>query len=187
MRLSENRPLAVAALAIAVLVSVVISGGGALRDERAAVERVFYADRGVNADLTVRAEAAYNLASLAGRNGLNAPTIDAVSQAIAALQAAGSIAGKYEADQALTRAVEDLYTEMENAGLSVSDASFARKQYTNWKSSGMTIAHSVDEVGAKEPGRGYNEKAGQFNRTLQGFPAGLIGALTGVGPLELYR
>lgn len=183
-KINENRPLAFIVLAVVVLLSIVLSGGGGLRSERSGAMNSFRF--GVNNDglciyndLKARADCAYNLVDLCAR-------YDAIPQEIAqkAEQAADDLCAAGEddvdalnlANNSLTRAVEALYTEIENASFTETDATFALSQYKEFTSRALTIARD-----------GYNSQAEEFNRILEGFPASLVAKLSGVNKLSLFR
>ena len=177
----ENRLIAWVVFAACVLFSLSFSGGRALENLRLDTERVFY--QGVNGDglcidrdLSRRAECAYNLASTAsGYASIGKDLVEGARAASNSLAAAAAIADKFEANQACQRAVEDLYTAMENTALSESDRAFAYKEYKEFQSRADTISRDF-----------YNQRAAQFNEPLSAFPAELIGGLSGVKPLELF-
>lgn len=178
----EKRTIAWVILAACVLFSLTFSGGGALSNLRAEAEKVFY--QGVNGDglcidrdLSARADSAYKLASVAaGYPGVDPALVEKVREASDNLSSAGDIPGKFQANLALGQSVEDLYSAMEKAELSKDDEAFAFKQYKEIQSRADTISRDF-----------YNEKAAEFNKTLAGFPAGLVGALSGVKNLDLFE
>ncbi|MEF9974506.1 MAG: LemA family protein [Clostridia bacterium] len=177
----ENRLIAWIVLVLCVLFSLSFSGGRALANLRAETEQVFY--QGVHADglsigtdLDARAECAYNLASTASNyQDIDAALATSVRDASNALAAAKTIEEKYAANAACQRAVEDLYTALDNAQLSEKDYSFALRQYKEFQSRADTI--SRDD---------YNRQATQFNQTLSAFPASFVGGLSGVKKLSLF-
>lgn len=183
-KIRENRTLAWIVLAVVVLLSISLSGGTALRKSRAEVMDVFH--YGVNNDslciyndLQARVECAFNLASTAGRyETIAQDAIASAEEAAQELSAVGrdDVGALYSKNTALTRAVETLYTELENAPLSDSDATFALAQYKEFSSRGLTITRD-----------GYNARAEEFNRTLSAFPANLVATLSGVRELALFR
>ncbi len=91
------------------------------------------------------------------------------------------IKARADANALLAKAVEDLYTELNNAALSAADEKDVQSVYDNFKSHGNTIG--------RDP---FNDLAAQFNRDAKkmysGFPAGLIGGIKGGAPtLELFQ
>lgn len=183
-KINENRPLAFIVLAVVVVLSIFLSGGGGLRELRDDALEVFRL--GVNGDglcvqndLHQRADCAVNLAALSARYAqIPQETAVKVEQAADSLGNAGEddTAAMKRANDELGRAVEALYTELENAPLSESDASYALSQYKEFTSRGLTISRD-----------GYNTVAEEFNRTLGVFPANVVGMLSGVGQLSLFR
>ena len=79
-------------------------------------------------------------------------------------------------NETLGRAVEALYTELENTQLTEADATYALSQYKEFTSRGLTISRD-----------GYNALAEEFNRTIGVFPANIVAMLSGVGQLTLFR
>lgn len=182
MRFSENRPLALGILALCVILSLTLSGGGALKNQRDDVANIFYYGASgdglcIDRDLTVRSEAAYNLASTAALyQGIDAALVANAKDAGNALAAAATIEEKAAKNEACQRAVEDLYTALDNAPLSEPDRAFAYKQYKEFQSRKDTIS--------RDP---YNQKAEEFNDALSGFPARFVGGLIGVRALSLFE
>ena len=183
-KINENRPLACIVLAAVVVLSIIFSGGGALRAERARAMDAFHF--GVNGDglciytdLQARADCAYDLVDLCGRYGaIPQESIDKVEKAANVLESTGEN-DVYELGRAngeLDRAVESLYTEIENASLSETDATFALTRYKEFTSRALTISRD-----------GYNAQAEAFNQLLGRFPANLVGMVSGVGQLALFR
>ena len=183
-KINENRPLAWVVLALVIVRSIISSGGGALRDVRAqALDGFHYGVNGdslcIYSDLKARADCAYNLADTAARyDTVPQASIDKVTEAAEVLDNTddSDIAALNAADDALDRAVELLYTELENSSLSDADAKFALSQYKEFTSRGLTISRD-----------GYNGHAGAFNNTLGAFPASFVGMLSGVRELPLFR
>ena len=183
-KFNENRPVAWIVLALAVVLSIIFSGGGALRSVRAQALDTFHF--GVNGDslciyndLKARADCAYNLADTAARyDSIPQEEIDRVVKAAEELDNTDDddIVALGRANDALDRAVESLYTEIENAALSEKDATFALSQYKEFTSRGLTISRD-----------GYNGQAEAFNELLGGFPASLVGMFSGVRELPLFR
>lgn len=183
-KINENRPLAFIVLAVVIVLSIALSGGGGLRSLRADVMQVFRT--GVNGDglcvytdLQERADCAYNLAALALRYNEIPQDIgqkaEAAANEIVNVKNDDTSAMK-RANDALGRTVEALYTELENADLSETDATYALSQYKEFTSRGLTISRD-----------GYNSLAEEFNRTIGVFPANLVAMVSGVGQLTLFR
>ena len=80
------------------------------------------------------------------------------------------------ADRALELALKDLFDVLNAMELAEVDARYPQRLYTDFRARGDTISHDP-----------YNQVASAFNKTLAGFPAGVLGGLTGVRPLALYE
>ncbi len=183
-KINENRPLAWAVLAVVVALSIVLGGGGALRGMRSEALDVFYYgvhgdNLSIYTDLDARIDCAYNLASLADRYGSIPKGYAEEARLYAdALKAAEKedIRAMAADNSVLDISVESLYTELENAALSDTDATFALSQYKEFTSRALTISRD-----------GYNAQAEEFNRQLSAFPANLVAAVSGVRELSLFR
>ncbi|MCL1849437.1 MAG: LemA family protein [Clostridiales bacterium] len=132
---------------------------------------------GIQGDLRERDNAAYNMVVIARKylpedNAL----IQNVLNARKALDSASSVRQKAAADRELAIAVKDLYDVLSGMALSDQDARYPQRLYTDFYSRGETISHDP-----------YNQTAAEFNRILAGFPAGVLGGLTGIQPLELFQ
>jgi len=173
-RFSENRRLGATVLAAAIVLSLMLSGGGGLMRERVQAEAVFYAAQNINTDLAERAEAAFNIWN-ASTDIAAESTLQRVEDAREALLGAKSIAERYRANVELDAAVGALMNELDDANLSAEDSRFVDGQYAAFTAFATTIARSE-----------YNEIAGAFNAKLGAFPANLIGMLAGVRALEQF-
>lgn len=195
MRLSENRTVAWIVFALVVITALSLSGNALeknaleMRDD---VIKVFYT--GVNgdglsidSDLKSRAKDAYTLYGIANRYAqIDASLAEKALAAQKALDEANQlpqteIRKRSDANAALTRAVEDLYTALGNAPLSDADRRDAKSVYDDFKSHGNTIG--------RDP---FNDLATQYNMDVRkmysGFPASLIGSIKGGAPsLELFQ
>lgn len=184
VKFKENRTIAWIVLACVVLICISQSGGAGLRSLRRTAVDTFH--NGVNNDglsiyndLQKRVDCAYNLASIADRyDNIPQNFIDEVEQAALSMESDGDsdIVGLKVDNNKLNRAVEDLYTELENTELSQADSTFALGQYKEFTSRGLTITRD-----------GYNSRAEEFNAVLDNFPASLVAKLSGVKALELFR
>lgn len=112
---------------------------------------------------------------IASTDGADSAKTDAVSEAIAALEEADTIAERYKATQSLTAAVENLYSYAENLTLSQTGSDDFRYKYKNFSSALLRISHD-----------GYNDAAYAFNEEKSGFPAALICAIRGIDDAELF-
>lgn len=132
---------------------------------------------GIQSDLRERDGVAYNMVVVARRYlPDDHALIQNVQSARSDLDAAASVRDKSRANRALDTAVKDLYDVLNTIDLSEQDARYPQRLYTDFRSRGDTISHDP-----------YNRAAAAFNDTLSGFPAGLLGGLTGVRPLELFE
>lgn len=181
MHILKNRAFAWCVFALAVVLTITLSGGGGLQSMRGDVEAIFY--HGVNhdelsidRDLHARTEAAYNLMTIAEKYGVDSATIHAVSESREETTKRDSISACYAANGKLTQAVESLYTALDAAELSDADKTFAYNQYKEFKARADTIG--------RDP---YNQRAEAYNQSLNGVPAKWIAGLAGVKPLELFR
>ncbi len=195
MRLSENRTVAWIVFALVVITALSLSGNALeknaleMRDD---VIKVFYT--GVNgdglsidSDLKARAKGAYTLYGIANRyQQVDASLAEKALSAQKALDEANQlpqteIRKRGDANAALTRAIEDLYTALGNAPLSDADRRDAKSVYDDFKSHGNTIG--------RDP---FNDLAAQYNTDVRkmysDFPASLIGGIKGGAPsLELFQ
>lgn len=183
MRLSENRTLAAIVLAVCVLTSIILCGGGGLRNDRYDIERVFV--NGTDTSLSSRhsmeaylqrcASSASALAEQGVKLGADAALIERVrSEADVVEDGDADLDARYEAYQALGDAVEALYTQLESANGedALSDALLA---YNDFKGAQNLIKNDQYPAMAKE-----------FNETLASFPASLLAGLFGVEPLNTF-
>lgn len=177
---SENRKIAWAVFALAILFSLSFSGGGALRNQRSEALDIFYQGAQgdglcIDRDLKARAEAASNLIDLSEPYGLPADILQQATDARDQLDQAVEISELSQANTALQRSIESLYTHLTKAGMSESDSQFAFSQYKEFQSRGDTIS--------RDP---YNDFAARFNRELEAFPARFVGTISRVKPLDLF-
>lgn len=179
-RFSENTGIARIVLAVVIILSIMLSGGGALGRLRSDVVDIY--SNGIDNDglcimhdVSVRSECALNLADLASDYELSPDKISAVKTLASKTGSARDVISSSDNDE-LTRAVEQLYTEMENCEMSDKDASFALGQYKEFKSRASTMANDP-----------YNDKAMEFNSKLSGLPARLASALGRVAEMPVFR
>ena len=88
----------------------------------------------------------------------------------------GTVAAKADAKNALSAAVENLYSNVSNLKLSDKDAEDFKYRYRNYESALLRISHD-----------GYNDEAAAFNAEKSGFPAGLISAVRGIRDAEPFN
>ncbi len=177
MKLSENRPLACGVLALVIAGTLFIGGGNALSSKAKDVAAVFNASsESISAELKELADNAVVLSSIASNaKDVNQTYVAAVTDAVEALRAADSVSEKSAASNALTAAVENMYSNVSNLKLSDTDAEDFKYRYRNYSSALTRISHDA-----------YNDAAQAFNRLKSGFPAGLISALRGIKDAELF-
>ena len=177
-----DRKVAAILMVVMMVVATLFGSHRSLSALSKKAEQVFY--NGVSGDglciqndLTNRAEQAYNLTTVAKRYlSASDPTVAKVLDAWAQMSSANTIGRKYQANQALTTATTELYELLLPMELSESDGRYLRSIYTDLGSRNDTISHDP-----------YNQLASAFNAELDGFPAKLLGSLTGIHPLELFR
>lgn len=164
----ENRALAAAVLAAAVLLGVFGIGGMKVRGVANGV-REAYAQQ-IAGDLTLRTAAAQNIAREgAAALGEDAPSVQAAYAALALMQDANGPGAAYTANAELTASVGMLYEEARKA---VGDAKGSVLQ-TQW-SEFLSRGNIIDNASAT-----YNEQARAARKKISGFPASLLAALTG--------
>ncbi len=182
MSIWRKNSFAFVAMLLMIIAGTLIGSHNTLNGMREEAAAVFAAGIkgdgiGIQGDLSERDAAAYNMVVIA-RKYLpeDNAVIQQVIKARADAAAAGSVAKKAEADKALESAVKDLYQVLNAAKLSAQDEKYPQRIYTEFRSRGDTISHDP-----------YNKVAADFNKKLSAFPAGLLGGLTGVKPLELFQ
>jgi len=178
----RNRSIAMIIMVLMIVAGTLIGSHNSLMGFRHKAQDVFTLGIkgdgiGIQGDLNERASLAQNMVVVARRylpedNAL----IQNVLEAGKAQGAAKSVKEKAAANRALEIAIKDLYDVLSGMALSEQDARFPQRLYTDFQSRGATISHDP-----------YNRGAADFNRILSGFPAGLLGGLTGVKPLELFE
>ena len=183
MDLFKKRRTALTVLALAVVFSVLFGSYRSLSALRRDAAVVFaQGEKGdglsIDHDLSQRVQLANNLITVAGRYfDANDPLLANVQTAGEALSAAGSPSEKFDANTELDTAFWALSGAMEGQSLSQQDAKYRARLGDDFRSRDATISHDA-----------YNRLAAEFNeKTLGVFPANVLGAATGVKPLELYR
>lgn len=181
---ARRRPVGALALAVLALVSVFGIGGVKLKARQASVTALYttatneYGD-GIQTDLDAQADAAASLIRLAGRLlGESDPTVTAAAAALDAWNALPALpAAQYAGNADLYAAVGDVYiaarTSTDESTRDQLDALYAE----------FTSRQALVERAAANT---YNPAAQQFNRELGELPAGIIGALWGVEPAQLF-
>ncbi len=132
---------------------------------------------GIQSDLNERLALAYNMVTI-GRKYLpeGDPLLEQVLAARSQLEAAEGPASKYEANEAMSLAMKDLYDALKGRSLSSVDAPYPDKLYAEFNSRNDTISHDP-----------YNKLAVEFNSVLKAFPANVLGRLVFIRPLELFQ
>jgi len=176
MNIKENRWLARIVLAAVIVACILLSGGGRLKALRSEALDVFYAQDGIDFDLTRRCESAQLLAALAQSYGLDEAAIARVQTAAEAASGDGDIAARGKANRDLTLAADQLYTLMEQADLSDADADYAYSLYKDIQSRAQIMARSE-----------YDAMAAAYNQKIKSFPAGVIASIMAQGELPSFH
>ena len=182
MSFLENRTTAWCLTAFIILVSIFAGSGNSLGKLRAEAEDVFFRgadldNMGILYDTERIAAECSNLITVASRYMQESdPAIKRLQENRQALLSA---VGPGESGIALVNVLaseEALYQAMELLPLNEQDERFRSSLHTNINSHHRIIAASP-----------YNRLAQEFNQTLRKQPAKLLGALTGIEPLELFE
>ena len=178
MRFSENRPIAYAVLALAIVLALVFGGGGALMDKRNDVDRIYYASsESITAELHEMRDNAVTILSIARKyDTADSAYIAGLESAISELESSGNAAEDYAASTKLDSAIEHVYSDLTGIQMSSMDTEDVRYKYKNFSSAKLRISHDP-----------YHELAADFNDQLSAFPANLLGMLRGVKPLAMYQ
>ncbi|MDL2206282.1 LemA family protein [Eubacteriales bacterium OttesenSCG-928-N13] len=182
MRFSENRLIAWIVLAVVVLLSISLYGGGAMKEMRFSVQQIFTDGAqkdglSINRDLDARADKAAILVSIAGKYlPSDSAALADVKEAADLLTNSAELSDRNDANTKLTRAVETLYTELEQQNLSETDKTNINAAYREIKSRADTISRDT-----------YNAVAREFNQSISRFPANIISGFTGVDELPLFE
>lgn len=182
MKLINNRKFAWAALAVCVAVSVFGFGGGSLAGQRSDAVRIF--NEGIDTSFAVRFSMDAYLENCASYARTMAEEyrlhVDKDSDLAAnVLETAGMIGDGDDLDnrssayKALCSQVESLYTDFFAANIAESDRAIFKNAYSNFQGEVSKIKY--DE---------YHASAAKFNKSAQGFPAGVVSALLGLDPLN---
>ena len=183
MRFSENRKLATLVLIVCIVASIVLFGGGGLRNERYDILQVF--SDGTDTSLSVRhsmeayllrcSERANALAEQGVLLGADEALVESVRTAAAAVAEGGEdLDARHAAYQELLTAVESLYTALTQAH-DYTELVDARLAYNDFKGAVNLIQNDQ-----------YPVMASEFNRKLEKFPANLLAGLFGVEPLNTF-
>ena len=180
MSLLKNRAVAWCLSALIAAGAPLGLGGWKLHGQRKQAEEAFFTGQNGFSpynDLMNRRDSAYNLLTLAQKG------LDQNSQAVKQAQSAWNQLDRaetpkeyHEANSYLQGAVDALYQQLESA-LTEEDWQIARRQYADF--CGRMSNLQYDDY--------YNGLAEDYNRVCDGFPASVIGALTGAGKLPTFR
>lgn len=173
----KNKVVAVAAACLLAAGSVFGIGGAKLASYANSTAAAFSDGMySIAADLDARLNSAANLVTVAEKvSGVSAGSVEAVRGAVDAVNAAQGPAAKAAADAALDSAVNALYDEAA-ALADTNQYDLLAGELAEFNSRGNTIRNND-----------YNSRAQEFNDTLAGQPAKLIGALWGIEEAEYYR
>ena len=183
MRLDENRKLACVVLAVCVLLSVFVLGGGALGRERRRVMKVF--NDGTDASLATRhsmdayldaaGESAGIMANEAeARMGESDLGNSALQNASVIGDDAATLDARFKAYTDLKGQVEKLYNNMYSA--------VSGDEFKNFKLAYDDFWGYDDMIGRDE----YHKLAKGYNDLISGFPGGLVATLTRQGSLNTF-
>ncbi len=132
---------------------------------------------GISTNLDLRVEYARNLCKIAADYDVTAE-IDAVEAACTELEDAEDFDEKYDANNALTDAVDMLSLALQRQSLSQEDEGYRKSLTADIASYEMRIDKLATD---------FNAGVRQFNGDIMGgFPAGALGSVTGVKELEEY-
>ncbi len=182
MEALHNKGVALLLCLLMIVGSCLLGAGTGLRQLRRQTQEVFVLGKdgsglGVQRDLQELASQGYNMTVIARRY---LPEDDAALAAVAgqqeALLAAATPKEKHRAAQELTASAKLLAATLEATELNTEDQNFLQQVLVDLSNTQRMLA-----------GNDYNPSAAQFNRVLSGFPANILGPVTGVHPLELYE
>lgn len=177
----KKRGTALAIALLMILAAVFGIGGAKLRIKGSGVTAAFTKGKGeIDSHFSQRLDIGYNLLTLADTMPELAEQagVSSLADALDAAKKAEGPAGRYAADQALTAAVEEFETTFQSAGLPAEKENLMYGQLADLNSSGQILRGEVAK---------YNQKAEQFNRLLDSFPASLLARLWGVKEAELCK
>jgi hypothetical protein len=167
---------------ITIILASVIGSGSSLNKFKNKTENIFYLGEskdgtGIQHDLEVIMSDSTNLTVVARRyidkdHGL----INAVSKSKETLNSAKTPGAKYREMQNLLISVTELYAYLGDLPLSEKDQNFRKSLYADINSRNIIISRNI-----------YNQRAREFNRTLDYFPANILSNITFVSPLELFE
>ena len=184
MNITENRTLAWIVLAVCVVLSVCVLGGGALGRERSRVLSVF--NDGADTSLSTRHSMDAYLDEAGSQAGIMASEAEmrlGKSDLTAQVQSNAGLIGKDDANlderakayTELKSQVEKLYNNMYN-GVSSAEFKDFKVAYDDFWGQDDLMRHDD-----------YHNLAKSYNRLAAGFPASLIGGITGQGSLNPFE
>lgn len=182
MKILRKRPIAWSITIITIITAIWGLGGSKLSNQAKQATEVFYQGvnndgLSINHDLDRRADAAYNLYTVASRYLDATDTqLTKLLQARDQLMKAAGIADKYTANVLLDEAATAVYDQLVNYPLNEADQGFRQSLMTELASANATISHD-----------GYNTVATDFNNLRNSFPAILISKLCGIDQLDYFR
>lgn len=180
---AKKKPVALAVIAIAAVVSVFGIGGAGMKAAYNEVARSYTAvnerNHGIQQDFATQADAAANMVRLAGRVlGENDADVTATAEALAAWNANSEITPEvqYALNSKLYSTVDTLYT----AAADEADSK-TKGQLIDLRDTFIDAQNTIDRSAAD-----YNDAVQQYRRQTGMFPAPIIGALWGTNDLPLY-
>ena len=179
MKLCKNRAAAYVICFAAVVFSVFVLGGGKLSNRRQEAEQAFFeGENGYSAylDLMESREYAANLVRIAKKAFPESKNYEQAEQLLEEYEEAGTPEEYYEIMEAMSSALLELQEELKESADGETFAS-ADKQYVNYNAKMSNL--KFDDS--------YNAKAKEYNALCGKFPAALIGAVTGNGPLPVFE
>jgi hypothetical protein len=133
--------------------------------------------KGIDSDLEYISAQCYNLTVVAGRYLDPADgNITGVLDYREKLSEADTPGSKFREKENLLQAALNLYDVLGGLELSEKDQYYRESVPVNIESRQRIISHSS-----------YNQKAQRFNRSMEAFPANILGRMVLVKPLELYE
>lgn len=177
----KDRKIALLLMIIMIVLGTAFGSHRSLMKLYNSAEDVFYNGENrdgfsIQHDLEDRFEESLKLVKIAEKyTSLDSRYIADVTEARNNLKNAETIKDKSKANSELDAAVYALYNELGNQKLSSQDEKYRISAYGTFNSYGDTISHSS-----------YNSTARKFNETLNKFPAGLLGKLTGIQELDTF-
>lgn len=179
----KKRSTAMAILAAVLVLGTLFGTHRSLSGKQAEVVESFYHgtggdDYGIQNKLEQRSDKAKNLVKIAANYDVE-DARQAVNDACTELDQAKSAGDCYAANEALTEAAEVLSQALIQAGLTAEDE--------NYRSGLMADLNSY-QLQLERLAGDYNAEVREFNQDiLGGFPAGLLGGITGIREVEAFE